>query len=82
MADDLAGERALAVGRAAELADEPLPARLGERGQGGEGRGRVEMHLLAGQRRAPAVGATLAVGRQRSEASAEEEHLQLLDGAF
>jgi hypothetical protein len=39
----------------------------------------VQVDMLARQRGAPAVGATVAVGLQRSQASAQEHALQLLD---
>ena len=67
VADDLAGDRALATQQAAQLADDPVRAPV------------VEMDVLAGQRRAPAVGAALAVGLERAEAAAQQVALELLD---
>ncbi len=69
---DLAGERRLAVGLTAELADEPLPRAAAIA---------VYVHLLARQRRASTVGAALPSGLQLTDAAAQQKTLQLLDVA-
>lgn len=66
VAHDLAGDGWLAPQRAAQLADEPAAATV------------VEVDMLAGQRRAATVGATIAVGLERADAAAQEEALELL----
>ena len=70
VAHDLARHRRLAAQRAAQLADDALRARL------------VQVDLLAGQRRAPAVGAAVAVGLQGADAAAQQHALELLDMAL
>ena len=64
--DELARHRGLAAARATQLADDPLLAPG------------VEVDLLAGQRRAPAVGAAVSVGLQGTEAAAQQDALELL----
>src|ERR1700760_3120210 len=66
VAHGLAGDGRLAPQRAAQLADDPTAATV------------VEVDVLAGQRRAPAVGAAIAVGLERADAAAQEEALELL----
>ncbi len=69
MADQLTGYRGLPAMRTAQLADEVVRAPV------------VDVHLLACQRCAPAVGAALAVGLQRAQTAAQEHSLELLDMA-
>jgi hypothetical protein len=56
--DDLARDGSIPLARAAQLTDDPLLRTC------------VEVDLLAGQRRAPAVHATMAIGLQRPEPTA------------
>lgn len=65
--DELARHRRFALARAAQLADDPVLA------------SGVEMYLLAGQRRATAVGTAVPVGLQSPESAAQEHELELLD---
>ena len=65
--DDLARQRGLAAARTAQLADDPVLAPV------------VHVDALAGQRRAPAVGAAVAVGLQRADAATQQHALELLD---
>jgi len=55
------------LARPAQLADEALFAPG------------VQMDLLAGQRRAPAIGAAVSGGLERAEAAAQQHQLELLD---
>lgn len=64
--DELAGERRLAPRGATQLADDPLL------------RARVDVDLLAGQRRAPTVRTAVAGGLQGTEPAAQEPSLELL----
>jgi hypothetical protein len=64
--DDLAGKRRLAPSRATQLADDPLLRVL------------VEVDLLAGERRAPAVHAAGSGSLQGAEAAPQEPSLELL----
>src|SRR5438105_4879793 len=69
VAHELGGDGGLATQGAAQLAHDPLAAPL------------VEVHVLARERRAPAVGAAVAVGLEHVEAAPEELALELLDVA-
>ena len=69
VAHELGRDRVLAAQGAAQLADDALDAR-------------VQMHMLAHQRRAPAVAAAVAVGLQRTDAATQQEALELLDVAL
>ncbi len=57
---DLARDRRLAPQRAAELADEPAVTAV------------VDVHVLASQRRAPAVGAAVAIGLELADAATQQ----------
>ena len=66
VAHDLARDGRLAAQRAAQLADDAAVAAV------------VEVHVLAGQRRAPAVDAALAPGLQSAHTASQQEALELL----
>ena len=72
VAHDLGGHRRLAAHGAAELADDAVS--LG-------GRASVQMDVLADEGRAPAVGATMTVGLQGTDAAAQQNPLELFDMA-
>jgi hypothetical protein len=65
--NDLARDGSIPLARATQLTDDPLL------------RACVEVDLLAGQRRASAVHAAMAIGLQRSEPAAQQHDLELLD---
>lgn len=65
--DGLARNGSIPLARATQLTDDPLS------------RPRVEVDLLAGQRRASAVHAAMAIGLQRPEPAAQQHDLELLD---
>jgi hypothetical protein len=67
VAHELRGQRLLAAPGTAQGAHDALLAVA------------VEVHVLARQRRAPAVGASVAVGLQCPEALAQEHALELFD---
>ena len=69
VAHDLGRDRGLAAQRAAELADDAPGAS-------------VQVDVLAHERRAPAVGAAIAVGLQRADAATQQDALELLDVAL
>jgi len=66
VADDLTRKWRLAPSRATELADDPLLTV------------RVDVDLLAGERRAPAVDAAVSGSLQGTEATTQEPSLELL----
>jgi hypothetical protein len=63
---ELARDRCVATQRPAQLADDPLFASV------------IQMDVLARQRCAPAVGAAVAIGLQRTDPAAQQEALELL----
>jgi hypothetical protein len=65
--DELARDRDLTLTRTTQLADDPL-SRPG-----------VQMNVLAGERRASAIHAAVAIGLQRPKPAAQQNHLELLD---
>ena len=67
VADELGGERDLSAPGAAQRADDALAGSP------------VDVHVLAGQRRASAVRAAVAVGLEGSDAPAQKHPFQLLD---
>lgn len=66
VAHDLGRHRGLAAQRATELTDEAFDAP-------------VKMDVLARERRASTVGATVPVGLQSADAPTEQDALELLD---
>jgi hypothetical protein len=66
MPDDLARDGSLAPARAAQLAHDPLLC------------AGVQVDLLAGQRRTPAIHAAMAVRLERPETAAQQHDLELL----
>jgi hypothetical protein len=73
VAHDLRGQRGLATEGTAELADDPV--RAGRRAF-------IQMHLLARERGASTVGAAMAVGLERTDATPQQDALELLDMAY
>jgi hypothetical protein len=65
VAHELGGRGMLAAQVPAELADDPAVAL-------------VEMHALTHERSAPAVGAAMPVGRESTDATAQQRALELL----
>jgi hypothetical protein len=66
VAHDLTRHGRLATQRAAELADEAAGASV------------VDVHVLPDQRRAPAIGALVAIGLQLAHAAPQQEALELV----
>lgn len=64
--DDLGRVGGLALARAAQLADDPLP------------RAGIDVNLLARQRCTPTVRAAVPVGLERPETAAQQHDLELL----
>jgi hypothetical protein len=77
VADELAGERRLAARTTAQLTDDPLLV-SGAPGYA-PARAFVQVHVLAGERRAPAVGAAMPVGLEVDHAATQQKALELLD---
>lgn len=69
VAYELGRDRVFATQRAAQLTDDALDAR-------------IQVHMLAHERGAPAVGAVVSVGLQRTDTTTQQEALELLDVAL
>lgn len=68
------------LGRQRSLAAQG-PAQLADDATGRGGRASIQVDVLAGEGRAPAVGAAMPVGLERTDTSLQEHSLELLDMA-
>jgi hypothetical protein len=72
VAHDLRGQRSLAAEGTTELADDSVTV---------GGGASIQVDVLARERRAPTVGAAMAVGLERADTAPQEDTLELLDMA-